>query len=90
MRSKEEIVATISTTSPHVRDRRMERLGGRFDSPTVRERPNKKRKTKISQIPNPKRKHNQKPKHKIVQIHQTQTPKQTKNPRKTEKQRKNT
>ena len=42
MRYKEEIVATISTLSPLcIRDRRMERLGGRFDSPTVRERPNK-------------------------------------------------
>ena len=55
MRSKEEIVATISTSYPLcVRDRRMERLGGRSDSPTVRERPNKnfvKIRIKTSQNP---------------------------------------
>ena len=56
MRSKEEFVATNSTTSPRVRDRRMERLGGRFDSPTVRERPNKNLvKTKIKTLQNPQK-----------------------------------
>jgi hypothetical protein len=65
MRSKEEFVATNSTTSPHVRDRRMERFGGRFDSPTVRERPNKNL---------------VKTKRKTSQNRKKSSPKQTKNP----------